>query len=123
MLKHIALEVIKNDIQDFYIEILGGSVSHQFTLNESDTEHIFEFRKAIKVHKLKLNNIQFELFVHESIEHDSICHICIEVPNAKELYTCAIEKDYWHRMRDTNNNKTYFIRDKNRNMFELKNKI
>lgn len=123
MLKHIALEVLKSDIQNFYIEILNGNVSHKFTLNKGESEELFDISKQFEVQKLDINNLQFELFIHESIEQDSLCHLCLEVNKAKEIYDKANESGYWNRVRNSNGNKTYFIRDKNRNMFELKQKI
>lgn len=123
MLKHIALEVIKSDIQNFYIGILNGNVSRKFTLNEDESKELFDVSKQLEVHKLDVNNLQLELFVHESIERDSLCHLCLEVGEAKEMFNKAKDCGYWNRVRNSNGNETYFIRDKNRNMFEVKNKI
>ena len=122
MIRHVALEVKESDIEDFYIGILGGKIIQQFTLNKNVSEELFQISKQIEVYKLCVNDLQFELFVHDSIEQDSLQHLCLELKDAREVYTKAKEIGYWNRLRNSDKDSTYFIRDKNKNMFELKTK-
>jgi glycyl-tRNA synthetase alpha subunit len=122
MLRHIALDVHESDIQDFYIELLGGKITRQFTLDEAESESLFQVSGQIEVYKLNLNDLELELFVHESIIRDCIQHLCLEMINAQSIYSKAKESGYCNRIRNSGKNETYFLRDQNRNMFELKNK-
>ena len=122
MLRHIALQVKENDIQGFYTEILGGKILHQFTLNEGDAKSLFQISGQIEVCRLSLNNLEFELFIHDNIEKDCLQHLCLEMKGSKDIYSKAKEKGYWTRIRNSGDNDTYFIRDQNRNMFEIKTK-
>lgn len=128
MLRHIALEVKESDIQDFYVNILGGTISDQFKLGKEEANKIFQVPKELEIYKLKLVNLQsegrnleLELFVHDCIEQDCLQHICLQVENASNVFQRASEKHYWAYLRKANNKETYFIKDHNENMFELKN--
>lgn len=128
MLKHVALEVKESDIQDFYINILGGTISEQFTLAKEVANNIFQIPKELEIYKLKLVNIQtkgknleLELFVHDCIEQDCLQHICLQVDDPSNVFQKANEKHYWTYLRKSNEKETYFIKDHNDNMFELKN--
>ncbi len=123
MLKHIALQVDENDIQDFYIQILCGNITHQFNLNAKLAGQLFNISQEINVQYLILDQIQFELFVYSTEMANSFNHICLELENAKEIFEQAIVKNYWTFLRKTNNTETYFIKDTNNNMFEIKNKL
>lgn len=72
MLQHITLEINKEDLQCFYVNILGGLIINNRTLSEQDV-----FKKSN-------------------------------------------EKNYWTYLRKNNDWETYFIKDNNGNMFEIK---
>jgi len=120
MLKHVALQVTESDIKNFYSEVLKGSISKKPTLNEEVSEDLIQVSKQIDVYNLELNNLKLRLLVHDSIEQDSLQHLCFEMQNAQEVYKRANEAGYWCRTRKSGDNDVYYIRDKNRNMFELK---
>ncbi len=128
MLKHVALEVKENDIQSFYVNILGGTISEQFTLSKEEANEIFKIPKDLEIYKLKLVNLhtknqdlELELFVHETIEHDCLQHVCLQVENASNVFQKANKEHFWTHLRKSNKKETYFIKDHNDNMFEISN--
>jgi len=123
MLKHIALQITSNDLHNFYINILKGEVTHQFSLHAALANDIFGIKQDIDIYYLKLDQIVFELFIYSSIIKKTFNHICIELDNAHNSYKMAKKANYWTYLRKSNNNETYFIKDNNENILELKNKI
>ncbi|MBN1596814.1 MAG: hypothetical protein JW894_00825 [Bacteroidales bacterium] len=122
MLRHIALEIKESDLRDFYIEILGGKITREFTLNESDAKKIFNISGPLNVYELAIGNLKFELFIHDSLEQDSLQHICVQMDNPSEVFSKAIEMKYKTHLRKNNERETYFIKDNNGNLFEIKKK-
>lgn len=120
MLKHIALEIREKDIRDFYVDILGGEIVNQFVLGKEVAKEIFNIHEAVNVYCFSLNNIEFELFVHEYINRNTLCHTCIEMEDASNVFNLAHKKNYWVHLRKSGSKNTYFIKDKNGNLFELK---
>ncbi len=123
MLKHIALEITESDIQDFYVAILGARIKNQFLLNEEDAEQIFNIRKSADVYYLSLDQVEFELFIHTNLPGDTFNHTCLTIANARKVFELANARGFWTHLRKSGDNETYFIKDKNGNLFELKNKI
>ncbi len=123
MLKHIALEIWEKDIQEFYIEILGGKIINQFVLDGEVTKEIFNINEPVNVYCISMKNIEFELFVHEYLNRNTFRHTCIEMENANDIFDLASKKNYWVHLRKSGSNKTYFIKDKNGNLFEFKRPI
>lgn len=122
MLQHIAIEIREKDLEDFYIEILEGTIENQTILKEKDASDIFQVNKEVSVYFLIIQNITLELFVHETVDQESLQHFCIVHNDAFKIYQKAKEKKYWTFLRQKEHGSTYFIRDKNGNMFEIKNK-
>lgn len=120
MLKHIALEISEKDIRDFYIDILGGEIVNQFVLNKEIAKEIFNIHEAVKVYRFSLKNLEFELFVHKYFNRNTLSHTCIEMEDASNIFKRAYKKNYWVHLRKSGSNNTYFIKDNNGNLFELK---
>ncbi len=122
MLQHIALEIREKDLQDFYVGVMGGTIENQTVLKEKDASDIFQINKEVPVYFLKIQNITLELFVNEATEHKGFEHVCISHENAIQIHQKAKENKYWTFLRQKEKGCTCFIRDNNRNMFEVKNK-
>jgi hypothetical protein len=122
MLQHIALEVREKDLQNFYIGILGGTIENRTILKEKDASDIFQINKEVMVCFLKIENITLELFIHDAVDQESLQHFCIAYNDALKIYQKAKERKYWTFLREKEYGSTYFIRDNNGNMFEIKNK-
>lgn len=170
MVQHVALEIIESDIQNFYINILEGTIKKEFEVNADTSGFMFEIYKPISVIMLQALDFNFELFVRNKHGYKSeycahiaalntgtisekvkrsgfLCrlrkkngfagwswgqyrkrnksynHICIVMSDAHLLYERAKQNGYWCRVWNSYNDaKTFFIRDKNGNTFELKQK-
>ncbi len=120
MVKHIVLEAKESDIQEFYVGILGGEITRQFTVNEGVASRIFHVPQKIEVFELGLQDMKFELFVHENLEQDSLQHLCVELDHASEIYRRANKQKYRTHLRKNESSQTYFISDNNGNMFEIR---
>lgn len=122
-LKHIALEIYPDDLKDFYQEILHGEIAGERVLNEDAAKSIFGINATTKIYFVNWNGIELELFVH----HDSHCnkfnHICLETERAGEIFQKAAAEKYFVKKWGDEKSPTYFIKDRNGNMFELKIKF
>mgnify|MGYP006281328361 CR=1 FL=1 len=122
-LKHVGLTVVKDDIQNFYIDILGFRAEGEFQLNYELSESIFNIKNDIEVRYLVNNEVTLELFIFPNpVQHQYFQHLCFQMENCEEIYEKALEKNYWSfRRTNSKNQSTYFIKDNMNNLFELKN--
>ena len=119
---HAGLTVYKNDIRNFYIDILGFKTEKDFQLNADLAENIFHIKDSPEVYHLNKDEITLELFVFSGYKQNQIFqHLCFQMDNCDEIYKKAYEKNYWTFCRTNSQNKTtYFIRDNMNNLLELK---
>ncbi|MGD2034038.1 MAG: hypothetical protein PVF73_03205 [Bacteroidales bacterium] len=120
MIKHIALEIDKSDLRNFYVNILGGKIGKQFVLDREDASEIFNIHRSADIYYLSLEEVDLELFVREHPGRSTFHHFCLETGKAKTIYLLAKEKGYWTHVRNPGDRETYFIRDKNGNTIEMK---
>ncbi len=123
MLKHIAFEIHETDLQDFYTAILGGKLSYQFHLEEEDVFSIFNIHQSVDVYYMTLGQLEFELFIHSGGACNTFSHTCLIMENARDIYELAKKNNFWTHLRKSGNNEAYFLKDKNGNLFEIKNKV
>jgi hypothetical protein len=122
MIRHIALETKKTDIQEFYVGILGGEVMRQFTLHDNGQNKLLDIPRDIEVYELELQDLRFDLFIDDTPEMESHQHMCFELENAGEVFEKANMKKYKTCLRKKNQVATYFIKDNSGNLFEISNK-
>ena len=123
MLQHIALEITKDDLTDFYVAILGGKIVNHSVLKAEDALQIFAIQRAVEVHYVEIEEIVYELFIYHDSARITFNHNCLKIDNAFGVFKQAQQNNYWTHLRARNGKETYFIKDKNGNMFELKNNI
>lgn len=123
MLQHIALDICKTDIEDFYITILGGMLDNNIVLPESAAKNIFQIRKKVQIYFININDITLELFENDVVKRSSFQHICISHDKMMEIYREAKDKGYWTYLRKSKNSNTCFVKDKNGNLFEIKRNV
>ena len=123
MVRHIALDIVENDLNEFYVEILGGEIAGQFELAKEDAIRIFDIQKSVDVYYVKYEDFELELFVYTNSVGATFNHLCIEMSDCGGIYKDAKQQNFWTFVRTNNDKETYFIKDKNGNMFELKGKI
>lgn len=119
--KQIVLKTTENDIQEFYVGILGGKITRHFNLNVEEAIKSFDIPQALEVYELKLQNKLFELCPYEAFEQDSLQHMCLHLDGASDAFKKALMHNYWTYLRKKDDRETYFIKDKNNNLFELEN--
>ncbi len=118
---HVGLQVTKSDIESFYIDILGGEIIRTFTLSAKDAKVIFGLRNEINAFIINCKGLVLELFVNEEWLTPSCSHICLFSDKAEQIAQKA-EKNYPLYIRRKYENDTYFIKDSNNNLFEIKYK-
>lgn len=121
MENHVVLKTKESDIQEFYVGVLGGKITRHFPLNVEEAINNFDIPQAMEVYELELENKLFELCPYEAFEQDSLQHTCLHVYSPKKTYNKAYSHKYWTAFRKKNGKETYFIKDKNNNLFELEN--
>ena len=121
MEKQVVLKTTERDIEEFYVGVLGGKITKHFTLNAVDAIKNFDIPQPMEVYELKLQNMLFELCPYEVLEQDSLQHMYLHLDSAANAYMKAFAHHYWTNLRKKDGRETYFIKDKNNNLFELEN--
>lgn len=121
-LRHIGLQVVREDIEDFYLGIMVGKLEGSFMVSPDDAKVIFDLDNQMDVFFVNCGGIVFELFVMENPLSPSCTHTCFMVDNANEYAERAEQKGYPLHVRKKYDKETYFIKDKNNNLFEIKYK-
>lgn len=121
-LNHIGLNIQrKEELVDFYQNILGLYLEHQFDLKPVLATKIFGIGKQSEVFLCKNENIVLELFVYPENTTLGFAHICIDVVD-REIITKKCEKAGYPIIRIKRDDKPeiLFVKDKAGNIFELK---
>ncbi len=122
-LRHIALEIYQNDLKDFYQDILQAEIVEERILKEDTARVLFGINMSIKVYVVRSNSVELELFVYHDSHNQQFSHICLETEHATEIFQKAATEEYFVKKWGNPKFPTYFIKDRNGNMFELRNKM
>ena len=118
---HFALNICdKNEVSDFYTDILGMELVHSFEIEKSLTSAIFNIEGSFPVFLVKKGNVKIELFLFKSKNQQGFNHICIAVHDKDEVLAGAIEKGYETSVIKREKGDLVFIYDKSGNPFEIK---
>jgi len=120
MLHHIALSIKRSDLKAFYIKLLGGKVIDYNTLVSEQMYRIFNIPQAVEVYYVEIDQTIFELFIHDTPLPVTYNHHCLVKTDAADVFQKAYKKHYPVYRRAVKTKETFFIRDKNGNLFELK---
>ncbi|MBN1927883.1 MAG: VOC family protein [Prolixibacteraceae bacterium] len=121
MLHHIALTINDpNEIETFYRNVLQMDVHHSFTMNKELSVSIFRIDREADVHFMKANNTAFEIFVSPCEEKSAYSHVCLAYTRSEIIFEKAEKAGYKTFIKKRSGHDTYFIWDKSRNMFEIK---
>ena len=123
-LDHIGLNIQrKEELVDFYQNILGFQFEYQFDMSAELCDDIFGVNKQLKVFLYKREDILLELFVHSVNPGKSFSHICFEVKDRERIATkCEQSRYQVIRIKRIDRPDILFIKDKAGNVFELKHK-
>jgi catechol 2,3-dioxygenase-like lactoylglutathione lyase family enzyme len=120
-LEHVALTIFdRKEIGQFYQAILGFREVKSFILKKDLAREIFGIEKETEVYQLQYGTILLELFIMpERFEH-VYNHICISIPKREEIIYQASQYGYDCIRIRSQYSDMIFIRDKSRNLFEIK---
>lgn len=123
MIKHIGIQIIDNDLINFYIKILKGKIKTSFNLYPELAKEIFSIEQTIEIYHMEIKEVEFELFIYnEARIYPSFQHICLQRIDAEEIYYNAVAGDYQAYIHQKNKSKeNYFIKDRMNNIFEIQN--
>lgn len=123
-INHIALNIYsKEELNDFYKEILGFQMEYKFDLNIEMAIKIFDIEEQPEVYLYSRDGIKLELFHYKEKTIQGFGHICLELDNREEVAQKAKSLSY-ETIRIYRNDRPdiLFIKDKAGNIIELKNK-
>lgn len=122
MLRHIGIQISdQEDIENFYIAILGFKEFDRFALRDTVAQAVFNTNKPILVSRLKQFNLTLEILVHPEQCGQSMGHIALEYWKAAEVIEQAQNAGYpVVQFEKENGSMARFLRDKAGNLFEIK---
>ena len=121
-LNHIALNIYsKDELKNFYEEILGFQFEYEFDLNIEIAIKIFDIEEQPEVYLYKRDGITIELFHYKEKTIQGFGHICLELDSREETVEKARLLGY-EIIRINRNDRPdiLFIKDKAGNIVELK---
>jgi len=120
-LEHIAITISESaDIKDFYLDILGMKEVKNFVLNKILANKIFNIDKETSVFLLQKDDISLEIFVLPGQNKHSFEHICFTVNDRERLVEDCLKQNYECIRIERDLFDLVFIKDKNGNVFEVK---
>lgn len=122
MLKHIGLEITAPDLENFYRDILNFEITGHFLLEKETSEQLFGIHQSVDVHYAKKDGYELELFSYPNTLPPNFGHICIQTNRAKDIYDLSLKRGYHAVIQRNRDRESYFVKDSNGNMFELKNR-
>ncbi|HPE34503.1 MAG TPA: VOC family protein [Bacteroidales bacterium] len=121
-LNHVALNIHqKDELVNFYQNILGLHLAHQFELPEELSLKFFGMNQKLPAYMYTDDNVYIELFVHDQPVRPGVAHLCIEISNRENMIQKCTDHGYKvKRISRDNKPDLLFIEDKAGNCFELK---
>ncbi len=123
-LNHIALSIQnKEELRDFYEDILGFHLEYQYEIDESLSSTIFDIEEPAEVFRYSKDNLHLEFFVSSKKTIPAFAHIGVDVEDREETVK-ECQKAGYKVTRVVRKEKydLLFVSDKAGNKFELKNK-
>lgn len=122
-LKHIALNIQrKEELKNFYENILGFHLVHQYELNAAFAQKIFGIEIKTQVFIYSNFTLDLELFILPEKTNHGFAHVCVETEN-RDIVEERCKKGGYQIIKIEREEKEdlLFIIDKSGNKFELKN--
>ena len=121
LLNHVALQCLnKEEVEIFFIKILGIPKVKNFTLSEGLSESIFGINKRVEVEVYDNGKTRFEVFIGQSNRIPGYEHICIEVEDKKEFIECCKKYGREPLIVKKEGKDLLFVRDFSNNLYEIK---
>ncbi len=122
-LNHIALSIQnKEEIIDFYQNILDFCFEYKYEIDETLSSTIFNIEKPVEVFKYSKNDLYFEFFITTEKTIPAFAHIGIELEDREVIMEKCKKAGYQvTRVERKEKHDLLFVSDKAGNKFELKN--
>jgi len=118
---HIGLQVTENDVDHFYKALFDFNPVRTFILTKENAARIFGMPTECTVLVGSCPEMELELFIQEGVMYGTFNHVCFNTHRMAELIVKAKQNGYECIERQPSD--TVFIRDSNRNLFEIKPSI
>lgn len=122
-MKQIVIKTNERDLQNFYVNTLGGTVTKNYTLPEKDAILLYNIPMDVNVYELKLQKFKLIILIYEVFEEDSLQHICLNLKNIEEIYSKASKNHYRTYHREKGLLESFYIKDNNNNLFDFKHNL
>jgi len=120
-LEHVALSIAdRNEIENFYQDILGMELVRSFTLDRSLANDIFGIEKSPEVFLMQKDQVQFEVFLSPARFSPGFSHVCFSSSHRDEMFDNAARHSYRVFRLKRKSSELIFISDKSGNVFEVK---
>ena len=120
-LAHIALSVSDyKEIEKFYTNVLGMKQIKNFVLKKGLAANIFGINEEITVFLLQRDKVVFEIFITTEYRKQAFDHVCISIKNREEFINKVLLKEYKVIRIKRELFDLIFIKDKDGNIFEIK---
>lgn len=122
-LKHIALNIERTEeLTDFYENVLGFHLVHQYELNTAFAEKIFGIEIKTDVFVYSNFTLDLELFVLPEKTNHGFAHICVEMEDRDIVAERARKARYpIIKIEREEKEDLLFVMDRAGNKFEMKN--
>ncbi len=122
-MKQIVIKTNEKDLQDFYVNSLGGIVTKKYTLPEKDAIKMYNVPMDVDVYELKLQNLKLMILMYEEITEDCLQHICLNINNVEEIYLKASKNHYKTYHRKQGALESFYIKDNHNNLLDFKHNL
>ncbi len=120
---HVAISISdKEEINNFYHDILGMNEVKFFTLDKNLAVNIFGLNAEPSVYQLQKDDLILEIFVTPKQKKENFDHICLVVSDREKPFNKAKQNSYECIRIERQVYDLLFIKDKSGNIFEIKEK-
>lgn len=122
-LEHIALTISDiEEVRNFYVDILEMKELKTFILKNELAQKIFNINKDTYAFFLQKDDLFLEIFISDEKIKQGFNHICFAVKNRESLVNKSKAQNYKCIRIERGFSDLIFIKDKNGNIFEIKEK-
>ncbi len=120
-LHHLALSIQNaNEIQHFYVNLLGFKLIREFTISADLATKIFNIKESSQAFYLEGHGLALELFIDKNEKQNNFNHWCLSFTDREAFIKKAKEQRATIIRIYRDSHDLIFIKDANENIFEIK---